>query len=315
MSQQTLEKTSKSLLKYLKQETGNKEIQYASPPKPLAGGFEAQMYEFTLVNQPKNIPEKLVLRIIPSDSPRHEAYLTGTTQTYLANYGFPTPKTYFIHPQTETLGGQFIIMEYIQGKTMYDTYPDHYSAKLMTETYHALHSIDPTPLIQQFKEANVSEKWFQGLVWREEYIHTQAKWLRPALKWVKENYPKDRVNHRLCHGDLHPLNIMVRDEKVVGVVDWGCLKIEDFHYDLAELRSASLVLAPIFLNDSRWKKLFPEFLEVYRELGSFNESLFDYFVAYVCLHTLVNNEKHKMWNTEIVEILKNTFQEKTNISL
>ena len=315
MPEEQYEQISKPLLNYLRTETKNPELQYTSPPKPLTGGYEAQMYEFTLLNQPKNIPEKLVLRILPADAPRYEAYMTGTIQTYLANQNYPTPKTHFIQPQTETLGGQFIIMEYIQGKTMYESYSNHYSAKLMAEIYHELHSIDPTPLIRQFKEANVSEKWFQGLVWREEYIQTQVKWLRPALKWVKENYPTDRINHRICHGDLHPLNIMVRNEKVVGIVDWGCLKIEDFHYDLAELRSVSLVLAPIFLNDSRWKNLFPEFLEVYRELGSFDESLFDFFVAFVCLHTLANNEKHAMWNADIVEILKNTFQEKTNISL
>ena len=49
---------------------------------------------------------------------------------------------------------------------------------------------------------------------------------------LSANLPEDR---RLIHGDLGFSNILIKDGKVSGVLDWGVSKYGDFVYDFAWL--------------------------------------------------------------------------------
>ena len=45
--------------------------------------------------------------------------------------------------------------------------------------------------------------------------------LRPALRWLLEQRPAATETSSICHGDFHPLNVLVSGCEVTGVVDLG----------------------------------------------------------------------------------------------
>jgi hygromycin-B 4-O-kinase len=57
----------------------------------------------------------------------------------------------------------------------------------------------------------------------EAYAHLQA---------LAEHVPKERC---LIHSDLLHYNVLVQDNRITGVLDWGCGMYGDFLYDLAWL--------------------------------------------------------------------------------
>ncbi len=43
-----------------------------------------------------------------------------------------------------------------------------------------------------------------------------------AIKsWLEDNWPSQPQAAAICHGDLHPDNILYLDGKVTGLIDWG----------------------------------------------------------------------------------------------
>ena len=84
------------LLNYLRKQTKTQAIQYIQQPTELTVGKETKIYEFKIKNQPTSIPNKLILRMLPTAYRAYQAKLTGTLHNYLNNQGYPTPKVYFM---------------------------------------------------------------------------------------------------------------------------------------------------------------------------------------------------------------------------
>ena len=55
---------------------------------------------------------------------------------------------------------------------------------------------------------------------------------RELLEQLKANPPMD-VEYTLIHGDFTIDNVIVRDDRVVGVIDWGAATYGDPRYDIA----------------------------------------------------------------------------------
>jgi aminoglycoside phosphotransferase (APT) family kinase protein len=69
--------------------------------------------------------------------------------------------------------------------------------------------------------------------------------LRGGLRWLAERRP--RLSARaICHGDFHPLNVLVANGAVSGVVDWARVRICDPAYD-AGTTAGLLRLGPVEL--------------------------------------------------------------------
>ena len=207
-------------------------------------------------------------------------------------------------------------MDYVEGNTAYEETIEN-TGKQIAEICHKLHQIDPQPLIQQYIELDIPETRYKGLDWREEYIEEHARWLRPALTWVNYNYPASRVKPCICHGEFHPLNVIFKDGKVVSVLDWSTFKIEDYHYDLANLRNLSYLMVPVYYPEYDWSRFFSDFLGEYKRLGGFDEDRYEYFTAYLCflMYTVGLRYRNAINHPKIMEKLSNTFEESTNIPL
>jgi len=56
--------------------------------------------------------------------------------------------------------------------------------------------------------------------------------LRDAYAWVETSRPPSDRAAVVCHGDFHPLNVMMEGSNVTGVLDWANMRIADAAWDV-----------------------------------------------------------------------------------
>lgn len=78
-------------------------------------------------------------------------------------------------------------------------------------------------------DGNTRVDWRAGLAQRPETSALFEK-VYQEMERLLEYCPEERY---LIHNDLLHLNLLVKDNKVAGVIDWGCSLYGDFLYDLA----------------------------------------------------------------------------------
>jgi aminoglycoside phosphotransferase (APT) family kinase protein len=61
--------------------------------------------------------------------------------------------------------------------------------------------------------------------------------LLPAADWLVGNLPTPVQAEVICHGDFHPLNIMMEAGRITGVIDWANVVLGEPAYDVAALRT------------------------------------------------------------------------------
>lgn len=302
-----------NLLEYLQKMLNNSDISFKTHPKRLTGGYETQIFSFQLEGASEKMSKPLVVRIFDSKrgNPRRKE---GTVMKYIAEYGFPAPSVYFDCYDPSILGGNFIIMDFIPGTTLLKYNRD--VPKIMAETHLDLHQIDPRPLRNRLLSAGWEESSFTGLSWRESYIHdNDVNWLKPALKWIKDNKPE--ITHAICHGDFHSLNIMIDEGKVSGVLDWSMFRIEDPYFDIATTIILMSILGPIVLPQygDAFKETSDKYLDFYQEKSPVDSAKLEYYQAFRCLMVMVEYEIGMgVWHTPgILEAVIERFKNITGI--
>ena len=148
----------------------------------------------------------------------------------------------------------------------------------MAEIHANLHRIDPEPLIKELESQGFSlgpESWFSSLM---KHIEEEGReWMREPLKWLIDHYPRDTPK-ALCHCDLHLINILVKDNQVTGVLDWG-LRYENPAYDIATASITGWTLGPMVLPGHDWKGFVQRFIDEYRNLMPLDSDIFEYYQA------------------------------------
>jgi len=125
------------------------------------------------------------------------------------------------------------------------------SIATLTETHLALHALDPAALVASLASAGCPLELLDSstlYAWlRFEIDRAALHGLVPGLEWLERSRPVERVQV-ICHGDFHPLNILMQRGKVTGVVDWstGFLRISEPEYDVGAT-SALIALGPLEL--------------------------------------------------------------------
>ncbi len=195
------------LLATLRETTGRDTLDFAAPPTPLSGGFYAEMYRFRLVDAPDGLDGELVARIIP-DATLGE--WEATVQRGLTAQGFASPAVRLTAPSSSPLGRYLMVMDHIDGQPPLGglsfgsiaTQIPNLVRRLPDQLAHitaALHQLDPGPIAQ-----------------RLEALETE-----PAT-----------TTRVICHGDLHPFNLLVDGDRSV-LVDWTVARIAHPAFDLS----------------------------------------------------------------------------------
>ena len=289
------DKVADRFINYLKTKFDNQHIAYASPLTKIEGGFETAIYRFQLQGAENAFADPLVLRLYPEYYGSGNAVWESTIQTVLAAQGYPVARTHLLCTDLSVLGGAFFVMDHLPGVPMLDAQVDSVP-DLLGSTQGVLHNLDPQPLINSLKAAGLNEsrlRFDPSFHWINEKAD-KFPWIREASEWLMENVPALSKHPVICQGDFHPLNILVSERKVTGVLDWPGLVIADPELGIGNtlvlLSIGYKNLAPTLrpeLADLDFISLVQKYLDAYRAVRPYNAANLPYYRVRRCVHALV----------------------------
>jgi aminoglycoside phosphotransferase (APT) family kinase protein len=238
---------SDSLLQVLRAATGDQDLAYADPPRPLSGGFWAELYAFSLAKPPPGWPSELVARIMPDAGTGHRETIV---QTAVASAGFPTPVVR-TSGRDCGLGPAFMVMDRAPGAPVLSGLAGAGALAsaltamrelpgLLARTMAGLHSLDPAPVRDQLCSSCDRPVTVPGMlaVLRQMARDYGRADLAAAAHWLVST-PLPPAPEVICHGDLHPFNLLVDGDSSC-LLDWSAALIAPRVYDVA---FTSLLLA------------------------------------------------------------------------
>lgn len=212
-------------------------------PTPLTGGFWASMYRLHLAGQPPAVPSDVVFRVAP-DAALGVKELT--VQQAVADLGYPTPHLRLTGPAAEDLAGTWSVMDFaagtpplgdLNGLTALRRAPrllTRVPAQLATAMA-GLHALDPEPVSVAVEAAAPSVAWRVEDLFEHFEAGAEALGRADLVDAVRAlaNCRPDEGTTVICHGDLHPFNLLVDDLDTVRVIDWTAAIRAAPAYDLA----------------------------------------------------------------------------------
>ena len=269
----TLEKpigrTAEELLNYLRTELDNPKVGYDTSLTRLEGGFETFIFKFRLSGVEEELAGPLILRLLPEYFDSGQAVLESVVHNVLAARGFPVPRVHFTCTDKSILGGAFFIMDFIEGENMlaaiFSTFPER-----LGELHATLHTINAGPVIKDLDEKGISEQLLRldtKYDWLNEAAQNDCPWLGEGVEWLLENRPPEPERLSVCHGDFHPMNILMKDGEVTAVLDWPNFKITDPISDLAFTMTLTAVQGGQIASQSEVDNIIERYVGSYLKLN------------------------------------------------
>jgi len=233
-----LDRIDEPLLVYLRSVTGETDLVYTGPPTRLSGGFDTTIYGFHLAAASERLSIPFIVRIFRPEADPGQALFESNVQNAAHRLGYPAPPVLFTCLETGVLGGTFLIMPRVSGRIMLDGMlgPGVLRSFRTLGTLHAqLHDLD----VAAFEALTTNDGdagWMQDWTttdWMEEHIAAAAlDGLAPGLVWMREHEPPASPDRSVCHGDFHPINILMAGREVTGVIDWSLARVGDPAWDV-----------------------------------------------------------------------------------
>jgi aminoglycoside phosphotransferase (APT) family kinase protein len=199
------------------------------------------MAHVRLTGVPANVPEDVVVRVVP------DAMLGAkelAVQESVAEAGISTPRVHLTGDAGSPLGGPWAVMDFAAGEPLLAGLDGAAAVRRLpallrrlpdqlVTTMGAVHRIDPVPVEARVRRAapdaaiTVKE--------RSRHLHAAAATLpalRAALERLDDAQPA-QTRSVVCHGDLHPFNLLVDDDGRITVLDWTAAAIAPPVYDVA----------------------------------------------------------------------------------
>jgi aminoglycoside phosphotransferase (APT) family kinase protein len=244
------------LLHHLARSSGSPDAVYLTPPVRIQGGFDTTILGFTLDAVPSQLQGPLILRLSRPGADPQRVQLETVAQNTLAGMGYPAPEVMVTDLDPDILGGPFMVMRRVPGKTLAHAAegfgagkPFAQRARLLVsmpsifggivdqwvEMQIRLHQLTADTLLQAVTAAGIDPRavTFEGQLARIETAveHYTLTGLRPVVAWLRDHRPPP-VQPAICHGDFHPLNILADNGKPTGVIDWANVVIADPEMDV-----------------------------------------------------------------------------------
>ena len=210
-------------------------------PVPLSGGFWAAMFRVPVRHQPTGVTGEVVVRFAPH---RVMGAKEAEVQRAVAAQRFPTPPVWLSCPD-ETSGGWWSVMDYCPGApllagldgiavlrrapALLRTLPIQLAA-----TMASLHRLEPEPVTAAVRAVASDVAWSASELLDQLRSGAAAAGrsdVAAALDQLAADEPTSE-QAVVCHGDLHPFNILNRGGALV-VVDWTGAVVADPCFDLA----------------------------------------------------------------------------------
>ena len=226
------------LLQYLRATEGG-DIAYAEPPEEITGGFETSIFGFRLDAAPARMSGPLILRLYPEGADPARAVFEGAAQNAIAELGFPAPRVHATCTDRSVIGGAFVIMDRAAGKPMIDALsgPRAFGVAALLGRLHArLHALDAHAVAGALSRdaAGAAAAGFAYDTGEMQQMVTTAQLdgLRAGAAWLAAHRPESVYDAVVCHGDFHPLNVMIEGRDVTGVLDWSWMHLGDPAWDV-----------------------------------------------------------------------------------
>jgi aminoglycoside phosphotransferase (APT) family kinase protein len=291
------------LIGVLRNATGIPGLDYARQPEPMQGGFWAELFSFSLANPPAGWPAELVLRLMPDPTTaRRETIM----QSAVAAAGFPTPVVRASGGPEAGLGQAFMVMDRAAGRpalagldggptpaAMYRLL--HQIPDLLAGSMARLHALDPDLVRGELEQVEGGLRTVADFISR--LAELAAEFGRPdlvaAARWLTDHPPAPAPDV-ICHGDLHPFNLLADGDQVT-LLDWSTALLAPRVYDVA-FTSLLLSYPPLRVPD--WERpvirmvgqiLSGRFVRSYRRQTAAIVTRTDlrWYQAVVCLRALV----------------------------
>jgi aminoglycoside phosphotransferase (APT) family kinase protein len=230
------------LLDVLRAATGRPGLAYASEPVPLTGGFWAELLAFSLADPPPGWPRELVARVMPDAGVARKETIV---QEAVSAAGFPTPVVRASGGPDDGLGRAFMVMDRATGATLL---PGLTGAGALTaglrqaaaqipealgSAMAALHALDPRSVREQLGPDGDVPVTLPGMLRNllDAATHCQREDLARAARWLID-HPRPLTPEVICHGDLHPFNVLAVGAQLT-VLDWSACLLAPRAYDVA----------------------------------------------------------------------------------
>ncbi|MCB1644200.1 MAG: phosphotransferase [Pseudomonadales bacterium] len=151
--------------------------------------------------------------------------------TALNNADVPTARTWAMCEDESVIGTMFYIMEYLDGRVIWDLSTGPYSATERSELWDAanvamakLHQVDYKAVgLQDFgKETDYIQRQYTRWAGQYEYTKTvDNPYMDNLIEYFPKHFPKND-DCAIVHGDFKMDNLMMHRERgeVIGILDW-----------------------------------------------------------------------------------------------
>jgi aminoglycoside phosphotransferase (APT) family kinase protein len=242
----------------LRSATGTPGLEYERRPEPMRGGFWAELFAFSLASPPEGWPAELVARLMPDPgSARKETIV----QRGVAAAGFPTPIVRASGGPDDGLGLAFMVMDRAPGgpalsgldglspaavPRLLRQIPD-----LLATSMARLHALDPGLVRDELEQLREVPVTVEGLL--AALVRFAGTFGRPDLadagRWLAD-HPPGPASDVICHGDLHPFNLLADGDRVT-VLDWSTALLAPRAHDVG---FTSLQLSEPALRVPGWQR-------------------------------------------------------------
>jgi aminoglycoside phosphotransferase (APT) family kinase protein len=236
------------------------DVAFETPPRPLSGGFDTITMAFRLSGAPSGWPTDLVLRLMPPATPPRRVAREAAAHAALVGHGFPAPRVLATETDRAILGGPFLIMERLPGDNMFANAKgagcglSRIAAmpRVLARVQARLHAVPGEALLASARDLGLDPELFT-LHTGVERLATRAELagltgLAEGASWLQRHVPPPAEPEVVCHGDYHPLNVVMDGDRLSGVVDWAQAIVAEPACDVAGtcviLRLAHLAVPP-----------------------------------------------------------------------
>ena len=310
-TERPLEQIANDLLAYLRSELDAPALAYRTPLTQMQGGYETCSFRFQLDGAPDGFSGPLVLRLYPAMYGAYDAEWGSAVQNLLADQGYPVARVPLTCTDASILGGAFYLMEFLPGELMigapYETIPG-----LLGQAHAHLHGLDPAPLVRALEEGGFDPRHYriEGRLARLQEQADAYPWLAEAVAWLLRNQPPEPEQLCVCHGDFHPLNLLVQEGRVTGVLDWPGFLIADPALDVANTLTLMETSGKHLLRIAQWEIVIQMYLAAYEAERPLDRMHLDYYRARRCVGALAEGARgQQVWQQppvvrDLVEVVQ-----------
>jgi aminoglycoside phosphotransferase (APT) family kinase protein len=241
------------LLDHLRGRLGAR-IDFAETPAPLSGGFDTTILAFRLSGAPAEWEKPLILRVMTRADSGPRVLREAAVHEALVQAGFPAPRVLLHDTEPAPLGLPFLVMERLPGETMWSALgkgglPAIFALpRRLAELQARLHRLGDEGLADRARTFGIDPATMSVKAdverLHQHIVREGLTGLLPGADWLAGNLPAPAQAEVICHGDFHPLNIMMDGDRLTGVIDWANTAIAEPAYDIAGLRTIALHADP-----------------------------------------------------------------------